>query len=153
MKISKLLTSSLIKVDMDARTKDEAIRELVKFLTDQHGLDHYDVFIEKVMEREQKMTTCIGSGIAVPHAKSSLVNKMVMVCGLSRYGVEYDSVDKDKVKLFFLMISPANITGPHIQTLASISRIMSDEDLREGLKNAPDGATFIDIMIKGEERI
>ncbi|MFH1761147.1 MAG: PTS sugar transporter subunit IIA [bacterium] len=153
MKLSGLLTSFLIKIDLESTKKDDVIKELVQFLADQHGLDNTDILLERVISRETKMTTGIGSGIAVPHAKSSLVDKMVMVCGLSREGIEYHSIDNEKVKLFFLMISPSNITGPHIQTLANISRIMSNEELREGLKNAPNAEVFIDILKKGEEDI
>jgi fructose-specific phosphotransferase system IIA component len=153
MKLSSLLTSSLIKIGVEATEKNQAITELVQFLVDQHHLENFDVLLEKVMSRENKMTTGIGSGIAVPHAKSSLVDKMVMVCGVSYKGVKYESVDSEEVKLLFLMISPSNITGPHIQTLANISRIMGNEELREGLKNAPNAEVFLDILVKGEEHL
>jgi len=153
MKLSSLLTPSLVKINLTAEDKPSVIEELVQFLVDQNSMENMDILLEKVNTREKKMTTGIGAGIAVPHAKSSLVDKMLLVCGISQKGIDFESVDKRPVNLFFLIISPSNVTGPHIQTLANISRITSSEELGQALINAPNAESFLDILTKGEEQI
>ena len=118
---------------MAAGDKNEALVELVKVLNDQGLLNDYDAVLEAVMEREAVRSTGIGQGLGVPHGKSEAVDRLVGAMGKLAEPIDFDSIDKQPVSMVILLISPVNKTGPHIQALACIGRLMSDDDLRERL--------------------
>lgn len=81
--------------------------------------------MEAVFEREASMSTGFENGIAIPHAKCDASENIVLVVGLKKDGIEYDSLDKKPARFFFLIISLKSQAGPHIQLLAEIGRKMS----------------------------
>ena len=88
------------------------------------------------MSREHTRSTGIGSGIAIPHGKCKGVKNLVMATGISRGGIDFQSIDSKPVYIVVLLVSPIDKTGPHIQALARISRLMLDENFRNNLQNS-----------------
>ena len=92
--------------------------------------------LEAVMAREATRSTGIGSGIAIPHGKCGAVTELIMAIGIAREPIDFDSIDDKPVQIIVLLISPPDQTGPHIQALARISRIMLDEEFKQKLSSA-----------------
>jgi fructose-specific phosphotransferase system IIA component len=136
MTLTQILQLSCVKVPLEAKEKKAIITELVDLL-DQCGLllDR-DAALDAVFMREQTRSTGIGSGIAIPHGKCKAVKELVMALGIAPEPVDFESVDDRPVTIVILLVSPVDQTGPHIQALARISRLMLDENFKRSLENA-----------------
>ena len=138
MKFSDFVSTKAIKADMSSTDKDSAIGELVDSLLaagDIKADDREDI-IKAIMKREELGSTGIGRGIAVPHTKHASVDKLVGTVGVSYDGVEFDSLDGEKVHLFFLLVSPPDRPGDHLRALENISRQLRDDSFCRYLKNS-----------------
>ncbi|MHC4595729.1 MAG: PTS sugar transporter subunit IIA, partial [Planctomycetota bacterium] len=91
---------------------------------------------EAVLARERTRSTGTGAGIAIPHGKCNAVKELVMAIGIAHEPIEFESVDGKPVTILILLVSPADQTGPHIQALAKISRLMLDEEFKQKLEKA-----------------
>jgi PTS system nitrogen regulatory IIA component len=90
------------------------------------------------MERERLGSTGIGSGIGIPHGKLRDLDGLVLGFGLSRKGVDFESMDNRPTHIFFLLVTPENSTGLHLKLLARISKILKQDSFRERLLKADD---------------
>ena len=140
MLLTHILQSKCVKVPLEGQDKESVITELVDLLDTNGMLIDKGMVLDAVFTRERTRSTGIGSGIAIPHGKCKAVKELVMALGLVREPIEFDSVDGKPVKIIILLVSPADQTGPHIQALASISRLLLDEQF----KNSIEGATSSD---------
>jgi fructose-specific phosphotransferase system IIA component len=136
MILTQILHPSSIKVPLDGKDKEAVITELVDLL-DSAGLlkDRANV-LDAVLTREQTRSTGIGSGIAIPHGKCKGVAELVMAIGVSAEPIDFQSIDGKPARIIVLLVSPQDRTGPHIQALARISRLMLDEKFKEKLEIA-----------------
>jgi PTS system nitrogen regulatory IIA component len=103
------------------------------------------------MEREQLGSTGIGGGIGIPHGKMKDIDSLVLGFGLSRKGVDFDSMDGQPTHIFFLLITPENSTGLHLKLLSRISRILKDDPFKSRLLNATNGDEILDIIKEEDE--
>jgi len=136
MVLTQILQPACIKAPLNGTDKDSVITELVDILAENNLLLDKDVVLESVFAREQTRSTGIGSGIAIPHGKCEGVDDLVMAVGIAPEPVNFDSIDQKPVSIVILLVSPADRTGPHIQALARISRLMLDEEFRSKLEKA-----------------
>jgi mannitol/fructose-specific phosphotransferase system IIA component (Ntr-type) len=150
--LSELLNLQAIRIPLAARSKDEALRELVEMLEAAHGLNTEGDILSRVVRRESMMSTGIGNGVAIPHGKSRLVERLVAACAVAPDGLEFDSVDGEPATLFILLVSPENVRGPHVKALASISRLMKEEAVRESLRGAASPEAFMQTLREAESR-
>ncbi len=135
MLLSNILQPTCVKVPLDSTEKDAAITELIDML-DASGLIRDKACVsDAVFAREQTRSTGIGSGIAIPHGKCTAVSELVMALGITP-GVEFDSIDGRSVNIVILLVSPTDQTGPHIQALAEISRLLMDAPFKQSLEQA-----------------
>ncbi|MCP4454573.1 MAG: PTS sugar transporter subunit IIA [Planctomycetes bacterium] len=135
MLLSNILQPTCIKVPLDSTEKDAAIRELIDVLAVSGLISDKACASEAVFARERARSTGIGSGIALPHGKCTAVSELVMALGMTP-GINFDSIDGRPVHIMMMMVSPADQTGPHIQALAKISRLMLDLPFKESLEQA-----------------
>jgi fructose-specific phosphotransferase system IIA component len=134
MKLTEIIQPNLIKVPLEGPDKESVITKLVDLL-DSNGLLHdRAAVLEAVMKREQTRSTGIGSGIAVPHGKCDAVKDLVMSMGVAHKPIDFSSVDGKGVTIVILLVSPLDKTGPHIQALAKISKLMLDKQFREAVE-------------------
>jgi fructose-specific phosphotransferase system IIA component len=152
MRLSTTLKKSAILMDMKAGDKDAAIEELVELLCSAYRLKEKAVILKAIMSREEKASTGIGMGLAVPHAKTSAADKLYVAFGLSREGVDFDSADGERSHLFFIMVSPKDRTGPHIQALAGISRLIKHEEVRKGLMSCNKAGELLSFIASAEKQ-
>jgi fructose-specific phosphotransferase system IIA component len=136
MILTQILQPTCVKVPLEGKDKQSVITELVDLLNTSGSLLDRNVVLEAVLAREQTRSTGIGSGIAIPHGKCKAVKELVMAIGVAGEGIDFASVDGKPVTTIFLLVSPADQTGPHIQALARISRLMLDEQFRQKLEKA-----------------
>jgi fructose-specific phosphotransferase system IIA component len=136
MNLTKILLPSCLVVPLKGKDKKSTITELVDTLNDNGQLLDRDKALKAVLMREETRSTGIGSAIAIPHGKCDATKELVMAVGIAAEPVEFESVDGKPVKIILLLVSPADQTGPHIQALAKISRLMLDEEFKTSLEQA-----------------
>jgi fructose-specific phosphotransferase system IIA component len=137
---------------LEGRDKNSVITELVDLL-DKNGLvQDRQAVLDAVFTRERTRSTGIGSGIAIPHGKCHAVRELVMALGITGDPIDFESVDKKPVSIVILLVSPADQTGPHIQALARISRLMLDEDFKKALESSASAQAAYDLMSERESR-
>jgi mannitol/fructose-specific phosphotransferase system IIA component (Ntr-type) len=133
LKLADHLSVSQVRVPLGSSTKGEVLRELVALLPSANTNEARETILESVLERESKMSTGIGQGVAIPHGRSELIPDMEMSFGISRVPIEFDSLDGKPVEIFFLIVTTPSKAGAHLQALARISRMLASERLRDGL--------------------
>jgi PTS system fructose-specific IIA component/PTS system nitrogen regulatory IIA component len=138
MKFSDFICISSIRADLGADEKPAIIRELVTSLAAAGAVNAGDVdnIVAAIMKREELGSTGIGRGVAVPHTKHASVEKLVGTVGVCVEGVDFNSLDGDKVNLFFLLVSPLDRPGDHLRALENISRQLRDDTFCRFLKQA-----------------
>src|SRR5438874_1816649 len=138
MKFSDFINVASINADVQGDEKPAVIRELVESLAAAGAIspDQVQGIVAAIMKREELGSTGIGRGVAVPHTKHASVERLVGTVGVSPIGVDFNSLDGDKVHLFFLLISPPDRPGDHLRALENISRQLRDETFCRFLKQA-----------------
>lgn len=138
MKFADFVCVDAIKADLGAEDKEGVIRELAGALVAAGEIAEEDLegIVAAIMKREELGSTGIGRGVAVPHTKHASVEKLVGTVGVSHDGVEFASLDGEKVQLFFLLVSPPDRPGDHLRALENISRQLRDEMFCKFLKQA-----------------
>jgi len=146
MILTQILQPACVKVPLESKDKNSAITELVDLLDTNGLLLDRDAALEAVLEREQTKSTGIGSGIAIPHGKCKAVKELVMAIGIAHKPIDFASVDGKPVTIVILLVSPTDQTGPHIQALARISRLMLDEQFRQSLEKASSAEELYELL-------
>ncbi|HYF39952.1 MAG TPA: PTS sugar transporter subunit IIA [Gemmatimonadales bacterium] len=149
MLLTELLTPERVVVPLAARDKAGIIAELTHHLVD-HAGGAYQEVLGAVEEREAVLSTGIGFGVAIPHARSSAVRELSVVCGVSPVPVPYDSIDSEPVRLFFLIVGPEASAGQHIKVLSRIARLVRRDSLRERLCHAKNAEQFYAALLDAE---
>ena len=152
IKIRELIGEDCVITDLKAADKLEAIKSVARFACSIGGLDRAEEVTGKVLEREEEMSTGIGFGIAIPHARLADTDRLYMAAARSVGGIEFDSLDGLAVNLIFMLISSESIPTAHTEVLSSLSRILSYEEVRRGLLSAGGAKEFADILAKAEEK-
>lgn len=143
MRLTELVNENAITTRLRARTKRDAIAELVELLERGHGLESHGEILDRVFRREAMMSTGIGNGVAIPHGKARLVDRIVAACGVSPEGIDFDAVDGEPVRLFILLVAPESGGAMHVKVLANISRLLKEETVRQSLREAAGPEEFL----------
>jgi mannitol/fructose-specific phosphotransferase system IIA component (Ntr-type) len=149
--LSELLSQDRIKVPLGSRTKDELLRELVDLVASAGQPGSAEAILAAVREREQLLSTGIGSGVAIPHGKTPEVDQLLMAAGVAASPVDFDALDGQPVELFFLLVGPESASGAHIKALSRISRLLRREPLRNSLRTVKSSVEFLDLVRASEE--
>jgi len=131
MNLKKALSKETITLALAAGTKEEVIEELLDLLVAAGKIRDRKAALKAVQEREKKMSTGMQNGIAIPHGKTDTVDGLVAALGISRQGIDFEALDGQLSSIFILTLSPVNRTGPHIQFLAEISRLLNSPECRQ----------------------
>jgi PTS system nitrogen regulatory IIA component len=137
MKILDVLKRETILVNLKSRDKTGVINELVTPVAKIAGIEHKKL-VRVLLEREQLGSTGIGGGIGIPHGKLKGMDSLILSFGLSRSGIDFESMDGQPTYIFFLLVTPENSTGLHLKLLAQISRLLKKEMFKESLLKATD---------------
>lgn len=150
MRISELLSKKAIIADLKAGDKKGTIDELAQAASNSTKAEAKQI-AAVLIEREQLGSTGIGGGIAIPHGKLADVDSIAIGFGLSKKGVEYDSLDKKPVHIFFLLLTPENSTGGHLKVLAQISKLLKMDSFKQDLVNADSVDEIYEVILKQDE--
>ena len=138
MFLQDILLPEFIKIDMAASDKEEAFNELITLYCQADKSNAHAEILEAIKTREAKMSTGIHRGIALPHGKTSAVETMRGVLGISKKGVEYDSLDGEPVNLIFMIISPMEDSGKYLRLLKHLAELMEIPQFRTELQEQKD---------------
>lgn len=150
MRITDLLTPSLVKIGLESEDKEELFEEMVQLFIENGLLTDREAALEALFEREAKMSTGISRWIGLPHGKLEEAKGLVMAMGISRKGIEYDSLDGEPVYVVLMVFAEIGNPGPHIEALAEISRLFSIPGFTEKIREVETPAQLLD-LIRAEE--
>jgi PTS system fructose-specific IIA component/PTS system nitrogen regulatory IIA component len=138
MKFADFVSVEAIRADLQADDKESVIREMMTALLEAGKIeaDQFEGIVKAIMKREELGSTGIGRGVAVPHTKHPSVKRLVGTVGISSEGVDFNSLDGEKVQLFFLLVSPPDRPGDHLRALENISRQLRDDTFCKFLKES-----------------
>jgi nitrogen PTS system EIIA component len=151
MSLLDILSIKSTAVGLKGHTKDEIIEELVDCLEVGDAIADRDKVLQAVLEREKIMSTGIGDGIAIPHGKSDAVSQLSAALGIHKRGVDFEALDGEPAFVFFLLVSPANVSGPHIKALARISRMLKNDNFKKRLIEAESSDEILGIIAEEEQ--
>ena len=146
MNLKKILTSDDIILSLSASTKKEVIREMVECLHQRGKIEDKEAAFQAIMEREKKMSTGLEKGVALPHGKCEAVKELVAAIALKHEGVDFGCLDGQPAKIFIMTLSPLNRSGPHIQFLAEITRLLKNKEKREKILQAQSEEEVLEIL-------
>ncbi len=152
MNLSDLLTKQVIKIPLDSVEKTKIIEEMVDVLDNAHSLKNKQVVLDAVLERERVMSTGMGDGVAIPHAKTDGVEQLIAAFGITKQEVDFQSIDEKPVRMIFLLVGPMDQTGPHLKALSRISRLMHRKEFRERLAASRDSDEIIEAISSEEQK-
>jgi len=150
MKILDVLASESILVDLQAQDKTGVIEELARPVAQIAGVDHEEL-VRVLLDRERLGSTGIGGGIGIPHGKLKDLDALALGFGISRKGLDFESMDGRPTRIFFLLVTPENSTGLHLKLLARISRILKNDPFKERLLEAMDKDEVSRIIAEEDE--
>lgn len=136
MKICDILRVEKIISSLQGTSKTEVINELLNLFKDDERVSDLECMSNAVHEREKIMSTGVGKGFAIPHAKTNCVNEIVAAFGKLEKPLDFQALDEQPVNIIFLLVGKENLVGPHIKLLSRISRMMNKDEFRESLVNA-----------------
>lgn len=153
MRLTEILKPENILLPLQAKTKTDAITELVNLLAKNGDLKDAKQVLDAVLDREATRTTGIGNGLAIPHGKCNGTDHLVMAVGRAAAPLDFQAIDGRPVTLICLLASPPDKTGPHIRALAKISSLMLAERFRQRLHSAKTPQEMYDIISEQESLV
>jgi PTS system fructose-specific IIA component/PTS system nitrogen regulatory IIA component len=148
MKFADFVSRDAIRAEITADDKEGVIREMVQALLAANKIpqSEYESIVKAIMKREELGSTGIGRGVAVPHTKHPSIERLVGTVAVSPEGVDFDSLDGERVHLFFLLISPPDRPGDHLRALENVSRQLRDESFCKFLKQAKNTEDIVQLL-------
>ena len=148
MKFADFVSRQAVTADLSADTKESVIREMVQSLLDVGKVQpqEFESIIKAILKREELGSTGIGRGVAVPHTKHPSVDRLVGAVAVSAEGVDFNSLDGEKVHLFFMLISPPDRPGDHLRALENVSRQLRDDTFCKFLKQAKNSEEILQLL-------
>jgi fructose-specific phosphotransferase system IIA component len=151
MKVCELLNTKNILTEFKSEKKNDVINELVDLLKVDERVVDLEEIRKCVFEREEKMSTGVGKGFAIPHGKTNSVDDILAAFGKSEKPIEYNSLDGEPVHLVFLLIGKETLLAKHIKLLSRISRLMNNEEFRKKLVDAESKESILKIFEEEEQ--
>lgn len=136
MKISDILSTDVIAVNMDGADKEDAIKKIIDLAAKSGKILDVDKVSQTIFEREKLVSTGVGKGFAIPHGKTDAISDVVAAFAITKGPIDFDSIDGEPVRFIFLLIGKENLLNTHIKLLSRISRLMNKDEFREKLLDA-----------------
>ena len=153
MNISELLNPAAIAADLKAKEKNGVLSELTDSILQAAGNLDREEIIRVLQERERLGSTGIGDGVAIPHGKLKNIDRLLISFGRSEEGIDFNSMDGRPAHLFFLLIAPEESVGVHLKTLARISKLLKNPNVRQRLMATSDPAGLYQIIVEEEGKL
>ncbi len=153
MKICDVLKKDRIIAKVEIDSKEDCINSLIDLFKGDARVNDIEKMRDAVHERETIMSTGVGNGFAIPHAKTAGVNEMIAGFGTLKKPIDFKALDEQPVELVFLLVGEENAVGPHIKMLSRISRLMNKESFRNKLINAVDADEIYSLFEEEEKSL
>ena len=142
------IDSSIIKIPMEAKSKEGVLRELLQLLVEAGKIEDFDGAYNALLERENKGSTGLEAGIAVPHAKTESVSGLTVAIGIAPEGIDFQAMDGNPSTIFFLLLAPPEQSGPHIEALSEIAKITQSKSFCKMLLKAEDAEEVAELFLE-----
>jgi fructose-specific phosphotransferase system IIA component len=152
MKLSELFSADNVVLDVEPVDKESLLRTILADLDSRQMIKDMSHALRDVIERENVMSTGIGNGVAIPHAYTDGVDRLVAGFFRTAGGVDFGALDGKDVDLFFIILGPKASRRNHIRVLAKISRLLNHAEFRTGLREAASGEEVLDIFRRFGDR-
>jgi len=148
MKLTDFVIADAILPNLEADTKEAAIRAMVQSLAGSGSIrtEDQESIIAAILKREELGSTGIGMGVAVPHTKHPSVDRLIATIALSSKGVDFASLDGEAVYILFLLVSPPDRPGDHLRALENISRHLRNPNFCNFLKQATTTTAVVELL-------
>lgn len=147
MDLKNLLKPELVTLNLRGTNKEEIIKELVDLAVRSGKVSDKEEAIRSVFERENRMSTGMKHGIAIPHGKTTAVQELVACVGISPNEINFDALDRKGCRIFIMTLSPIDKTGPHLQFLAEVGMLFRSEEKRQALLSAKTPEEVVSILL------
>ena len=151
MRITDLLSKNSIELNVSVQNKNAAIDKLVGLHAKSGNITDKGIFKKGILERESQGSTAVGEGIAIPHTKNKAVKKPALAAMTVPNGVDYESLDGQPSKLFFMIAAPENAGDVHLEVLSRLMAMLMDEGFRNKLLSAKNKDEFLKEIDKAEK--
>jgi mannitol/fructose-specific phosphotransferase system IIA component (Ntr-type) len=148
--INQLLRPEQVRIGLSGTTKAEVINAIVDLLEGHEGIDNLEAVRTAIFDREKMMSTGVGKGLGLPHAKTAAASETVAAFATTAEPVEFGAIDDEAVRVLLLLVGPEEHKSQHVKILGRISRLVSRDALRQRLIEATDPQTIIDTLREGE---
>ncbi len=148
--ISQLLSAERVRIGLPGTEKEEVIGALIDVLEGDDAINNLEGVRKAIFEREEKMSTGVGKGLGLPHAKTPAASETVAAFATTEEPVEFGAVDDVPVRLLLLLVGPEEHKSQHIKILGRISRLVSRDEVRERLIEAETPETVLETIREGE---
>ena len=145
MRLRELFTADVVKLDLESESKDDLLKELVSLL----DLDEKSeaILFKTLKRRENLGSTGIGKGIAIPHCRSLVVNRLRLAYGRKPSGVDFKAIDNEPVHNFFLIVAPPlEVSNQYLPVLGKIAQFAKDPDVPEALLELDEAEDFLSLL-------
>jgi fructose PTS system EIIBC or EIIC component len=149
-KLSAMLAQDSIVLNLKATEKTGVIKELAQLLINKGVISDSEEFFSAILKRENLESTGIGSGVAIPHARTKAVKQLVLAFGRSTSGVDFNSLDSKPCFDVFLIAAPEEKKSEYIAALARLSKFLRREEVRTELVSAQSAEEVVEIIKKYE---
>ena len=146
MNLKSIITTETINLRLKGSDKKEIINELLDVLVKAGKIKDKEAAFNAVMDREEKMSTGMKHGIALPHGKSASITDLVACIGVSEKPVDFNALDQMPCRVFIMTLSPVEKTGPHLQFLAEVSLLFKSAEKRSEILEAKEPEEIIKIL-------
>jgi PTS system nitrogen regulatory IIA component len=145
MQISDYLDEQLV-VFLQANTRDEALEQLVNKIFERGKLADKEIFYRAIIEREKIVSTGIGMGVAIPHAKLPTYDNFFIAIGILQKAVDWHALDGSPVRLIFMIGGPDDKQTEYLQILSLLTRAIKDEERRKKILNLNKPKAIIELF-------
>jgi mannitol/fructose-specific phosphotransferase system IIA component (Ntr-type) len=146
MRLRDLLDESVVKVGLKSANKEQCFEEMIDLLVQAGRIADRAGALAAVRQREAQGTTGIGQGVGIPHGKHASIPTLTAALGISQRGIEFESIDGEKVRLVFMLLARVDDPGPHVRALAEIARLVQTPGFYRKLVEAKSAAEVLDIL-------
>jgi fructose-specific phosphotransferase system IIA component len=143
--LSKLLTTENIFLSLNAKNKEELIKELASKICKYAPEVDYDKLVQDLLKREKECSTGIGYNVAIPHAETNATDHLVLIFARHR-GIDFASLDGKPAKLFFVIASPPESRETYRKVLTQLAIMLRVKEIREKLISAKNKKEVLDII-------
>ncbi|RPI14132.1 MAG: PTS sugar transporter subunit IIA [Ignavibacteriae bacterium] len=151
MKISDILSTDVIEVNLDVKDKDDSLNKIIAIAAKSGKMLDLNKVTETIFEREKLVSTGVGKGFAIPHGKTDSISDTVASFIITKEPIDFDSIDGEPVRFIFLLVGKETLLNTHIKLLSRISRLMNKDEFRDKLLNAKTKEDVLKIF-KDEEQ-